>query len=404
MSKYIILGDVHLGKGLSLGKKIDGLNSRIQDQIELLNWTLSQAKIHNVTELILTGDIYEHSKPHPGLIRMFMGWLKDCEKNNINVHIIEGNHDIIRTGSIFQSALDIIPAVEFPHVRVYKNFTNVVLNDVHFTFLPYRDRRLYDAASMEDALKMIKNELNVVTENIKQNNMIRIAVGHLALKGSLYVGDEIDDFANEIFCPLDMFNLFDYVWMGHIHKPQVLLNNDKKYIAHIGSMDKSDFGKAETDHDKVIVLLDTDNYDFFTHIQIPTRSLHKISISVPPEKDTTDYVINFLHKFDKDKPIKDAIVSVDITLNGNSVPNVNRDKILQYLYDSCGAYNIVKIVESRNILNETLSENDVIFNTNMDLSIATNIYFDSLKDIADDIKSEAREMALNKITEFKRNN
>ena len=39
-------------------------------------------------------------------------------------------------------------------------------------------------------------------------------VGHLAIEGSLFVGDEVDDVANELFCELAMFEGYDCVWIG----------------------------------------------------------------------------------------------------------------------------------------------------------------------------------------------
>jgi len=46
MSVHITLGDIHLGKGLGIGKPATGekLNSRVQDQLTLLYWVLDEAK------------------------------------------------------------------------------------------------------------------------------------------------------------------------------------------------------------------------------------------------------------------------------------------------------------------------------------------------------------------------
>ena len=74
MSNIIILGDPHLGKGVSLGKVGLGsaLNSRIVDQSYLLDWTLDQCLEYNASYIIITGDIFEDPKPHPSLITLFL--------------------------------------------------------------------------------------------------------------------------------------------------------------------------------------------------------------------------------------------------------------------------------------------------------------------------------------------
>ena len=71
--------------------------------------------------------------------------------------------------------------------------------------------------------------------------------------------NEIDDCITELFCETEMFNKYDYTWLGHIHKPQVL--SKKPYIGHIGSMDISDFG--EKNQEKFIVLFDSNSFDAF---------------------------------------------------------------------------------------------------------------------------------------------
>src|SRR5258706_233763 len=110
MSRHIILGDVHIGKSLQIGKVGIGsaLNSRISDQLNLLRWTLDQAILYQAESIKITGDIFEDPKPHPTLIKLFLDWLKTCRDESISVDIIQGNHDIIRSGQFIQSALDII--------------------------------------------------------------------------------------------------------------------------------------------------------------------------------------------------------------------------------------------------------------------------------------------------------
>src|SRR5271168_2829929 len=106
----IILGDVHLGRSLTLGKVGIGssLNSRVADQLKLLEWTLERAIEHSADHIIITGDVFEEPKPHPSLIAMFISWLKTCQAHHIHVHIILGNHDMFRSGSVLSSSLDII--------------------------------------------------------------------------------------------------------------------------------------------------------------------------------------------------------------------------------------------------------------------------------------------------------
>src|ERR1035438_4494707 len=110
MIKTIILGDLHLGKNCLIGKVGIGatLNSSVVDQLNLLDYVLDKAIEHNADHIIITGDIYEEPKPPINLIILFISWLNKCNLHGVNVHIIVGNHDILRTGHIYTSPLDII--------------------------------------------------------------------------------------------------------------------------------------------------------------------------------------------------------------------------------------------------------------------------------------------------------
>lgn len=376
MSNFLILGDIHIGKGLSIGKPASGstLNSRLQDQINILNWVVEQALEHDVGNIFVTGDVFEDPRPHPEIITHFVSWLKKCETNNIMVHIIAGNHDIMRSGSYTISALDIIPAVEFEYAKVYKDVKTINFDDISFTLLPYRDRRMYDLP-YEEAINALYKEFSPEINKIPENNK-KLVIGHLAFKGSLPVGDEIDDLNNELFCPLEMFIEWDYVWMGHIHKPQ-RITYDETFLYHIGSMDKSSFDSSETDINKHIVILKKDNKYRPENIQIPSRPLLKVSVNIPSDQDSTDYLLDHLRSFNKDKPLKNAIIKLSIELEGPDIENVNRNRLREFLYQDLEAHHICEIREIRNIAVIKNEDAQVLFDNKMDAKATVTTYFDS---------------------------
>jgi DNA repair exonuclease SbcCD nuclease subunit len=190
------------------------------------------------------------------------------------------------------------------------------------------------------------------------NNYDRVLVGHLALEGSLFVGDEIDDYANELMCPLDMFTGYDYVWMGHVHKPQV--RSKKPYVAHIGSLDISDFG--ETDHQKILVLYNPELSTKFIEIPVPSRPLRKVNISVPTQTEALPYIVEQLNTIHETSSFKDAIVRVEIKLSDAEAKNTNRSIIEKTIYD-LGAFYICNISETRNITVVPINKQSTVENT-----------------------------------------
>jgi len=346
MSVVLIVGDVHLGKSISIGKPGVGsaLNSRVVDQFNLLEWILDQAIINHVETIILTGDICEDIKPDYILIELFVDWLKKCVSHNMDVHIIAGNHDLKRTGTKFSSYLDLLSTLDIHDVHVYKNIDTIMKSGVGFTLLPFRDRQSLDCQTNEEALNKIATQLLYEAESIS-NDCSKVLIGHLALAGSIFVGDEFDNLSRELMCPLGMFTDYDYVWMGHVHKPQTRQKKNP-YIAHVGSLDISDFG--ETDHQKVIILFDNDLPEKFKEIPVPSRPLRRVVVDVPEGFDSTDYVINKINAMHKKTPFDNAIVRVEIKLLDKDTVNVNREEIESCIYN-LGAFFICTIQESRNI-------------------------------------------------------
>lgn len=342
MSTVIILGDVHIGKGTSIGKSGIGtaLNSRVIDQGNLLDWTLDQALESNSEHIIITGDIFEDPKPHPSLICLFIDWVTKCGTHGVQVHAIMGNHDALRTGNFYVSPLDILSHSEIENFHLYKDINTIIVDSTAFTLMPFRDRKSFSCDTNAIAVGLLHNSLEYELAYMPLT-YTKVLVGHFAIEGSIPVGDEIDDIANELFCPLTMFKGYDFVWMGHVHKPQVM-QKKSPYIAHIGSMDISNFG--ENEQEKYIVLFDTDDLSF-QEIKLPTRPLTKVNISIPKDTvDTTQYVLDELAK--ENIAFDNAIVRLEISLMSSDLGSVDRSKIEKFIYNQ-GVFNISGFSESK---------------------------------------------------------
>lgn len=344
MSATLIVGDVHLGKGLSMGRPGIGssLNGRVADQFKLLEWILEQAQIYQAATIILTGDICEEVKPDYILMIYFIQWLKRCEAYNIEVHIVAGNHDIKRSGNHYVSALDVIQSAEVTNTTIYKQIDTIYNGTVGFTLLPFRDRRSLNTDSGSVALAKVADLISYELADIPAT-YDKVLVGHMALEGSIIVGDEFDDDANELMCPMEMFNGYDYVWMGHVHKPQVRCKSP--HIAHVGSLDLSDFG--EVDHNKIIILFDSRSPEKYKEIRVPSRRLRLLKTDVVGQEDATSVVLSELEKIHQKNSLKDAIVRIDVQLHGLETVNSNREQIVNTVYNKYGAHYLCSFTESR---------------------------------------------------------
>ena len=371
MSKVFIIGDIHIGKGTKLGKTNLGsyLNTRVQDQFKILDWIYDQAIDHSVDNLIFTGDIFEEPRPHINLVIEFINWIKKCHSSEIKIHIILGNHDIIRYGQYYNSSLDIVNQLELEGVHIYNSVETLLFDNDGFsvTLLPFRDRKSFLTSSLAEATSNLETIINYEHKGIPLPYK-KVLIGHFAIEGSIPVGDEIDDISNEIFLSLNFLSKFNYTWMGHVHTPQVL--RKKPYIAHIGSMDISNF--KESNETKVVILLDSTNPNFFSEIPIPTRKLNDISIVVPTgTKDTNQYVIDQLKNHSNE--LKDSIVRINISLESDDLINVDKTLITKHLNEKEGIFNISNFAQTTKV-NNIVKTNSVSINYKMDVMSAIKMW------------------------------
>jgi DNA repair exonuclease SbcCD nuclease subunit len=240
------------------------------------------------------------------------------------------------------SALDIIAAADIEGVSIIKSITTLHTLGASFTLLPFSDRRSYDVNSNVEALNILKGKLPYELAEI-DNKSAKLVIGHLAIEGSLPVGDEIDDATNEIFCPSEMFKGYDATFLGHIHKYQIM--SKTPFVSHIGSMDISDYG--EQDHTKVIIIFDPDGKEHYRYLEIPTRPLRQISITVPENIiDTTSYVIKSIQN-EKRSFVK-SIVKLNILMENPNTVNIDRPLVEKSILN-LGAFHISRINEERRV-------------------------------------------------------
>lgn len=341
MARIAIIGDVHLGKGTNIGAPGIGgqYNSRILDQIHLLDWILLESYNRNVTDIILTGDITEDNKPDYYLIDEFCKWIGRCRECSIDVHVIMGNHDLKRSGVSLSSPLDLVNSTDVPNAVFYKTPTSLRIGDLFVTLLPFTDRRMH-GDSNHDAVLQLKYILEQESEGIMPGDK-SVVIGHLALEGSIPFGDEFDDSLNELMCPLSIFDKYNEVWMGHVHKFQIL--TEEPLRAHIGSLDLSDFG--ETTEKKYCIIIDKFSTD---KILLPTRPLRRIQLVAQSGENSTEKLLTAISALHNETNLTASILKIEVKLLGAEVISVNKKEILQQL-ENFNIYHLSSFQESRTL-------------------------------------------------------
>lgn len=273
--------------------------------------------------MFVLGDIWDNVNPKPVVVKVFFEWVKDVTAlpGSPEVYVITGNHDYTRSGHNRTSMLDSLDVLELPRCSIIRDLSCMETPDCLFAFIPYTDRKQIGADTHEKAVEHISGFLSE-TLNRHQDKTCRIVLGHICLEGSIWVGDEVDEDRNEIFCPLDIFNGYDMVWMGHVHGYQVLREKNP-HVAHIGSMDRTAF-TGPGNGSKFLVCFDTDAKSA-TRIEIPNRKLVSIDVDIPAGcLDSTRFMIDHVSGIDMD----DAIVKIDLHLLSHDAMIPDRDIVM----------------------------------------------------------------------------
>lgn len=290
--RFLHLSDLHLGK------RLRDL-SLLEEQKAFLDWTLELIKAHEVDFVVVAGDIYDRSVPSADAIRLLDDYLSELNALNIPAYLIPGNHDAgdrLAFGSrLFQSEHIYIASGDPPLERFTLDGDVPVAIDL-LPFLRAVDLRRFEPEatrlSTEAALRYALDSLPAPDPKYK-----RILVTHQFVTGE-GMEPELGDSERAYVGPADqvsadLFGDYDYVAMGHIHRPQAM---GTKTVRYGGAPMAFKFSERDTMRTVPLVTLTQDSVDVDL-IPIPAerrlvswqglyRELRELLLTEGPEAET----------------------------------------------------------------------------------------------------------------------
>lgn len=255
--KILHTSDLHIGKYI-------GTYDLKEDTEYVLNQVVDTAIRERVEVVLISGDVFDRPNPSEEAIKMYVSFLKGLLDKNIKVIAISGNHD---SGIRLSAYKDILGKGYFVEGEFNSPMRRVSLNDeygpVNFYMLPF-----FTPFIVKSNLKLEKGLENydlAMDEIIKRENIDtsqrNIILAHQFVAGFKFGGSEEDfsysngdekNVAGVGIISLDKFQNFDYVALGHIHKPQKI---SRETIRYSGSLLK--YKTSEIDGpDKSVVIID----------------------------------------------------------------------------------------------------------------------------------------------------
>lgn len=267
--KFLHLADLHLGKVLND-------YSCLEDQAFILDQILSLAESEKVEGVLIAGDIYQHSAPSADAIELFDRFLSRLADLHLSVFIISGNHDSARRVSYLSSL------VRPRGIHISESFSGklqtVTAEDefgpFHVHLLPFI--RPADVRPFFPELKIqtTRDAVRAILEASPIDPQSRnILVCHQFVSGALTSDSEDVSVGGLDPVEASLFDDFDYVAMGHIHRPQAMTRPAVRYA---GSPLKYSF--SEADQVKQITLVDFGAKGDLTLKHLPLKPLRDVRL------------------------------------------------------------------------------------------------------------------------------
>ncbi|MCD8407098.1 exonuclease subunit SbcD [Tenacibaculum dicentrarchi] len=261
--KILHTADWHLGHRLHE-------QSQLAEQILFLNWIENYIINEKIDLLLISGDVFDNGSPSNQSLAMYYNFLVKLQKTSCkNIIITGGNHDSPGTLNAPKELLNAlsIKVVGKATENIADEVFEIDINDekVIIAAVPYlRDgdiRRAVAGESFDDLTDKYKKalinhyqEIAIECEKINTNNAPVIAMGHLFATGGSVSDSEQNIYVGTLghIGAQDFPRYFDYVALGHLHRPQIVGENDK--IRYSGSPNILSF--SEINYDKKIIVLE----------------------------------------------------------------------------------------------------------------------------------------------------
>jgi len=285
--KILHTADWHLGHRLHE-------QSQLEEQTLFLNWIENYIIDQKIDVLLVSGDVFDTGSPSNQSLEMYYSFLIKLKATTCKAIVITGgNHDSPGTLNAPKHLLDAlaIKVVGKATENIEDEVFEIDINGktVIICAVPYlRDgdiRRAVAGETFDELTDKYKTALiNHYQSAAEQARLINTSQAPIIAMGHLFAtGGSVSDSEQNIYVGTlghigaeDFPTIFDYIALGHLHRPQIIGKNNK--IRYSGSPNILSF--SETNYDKKIIVLTIENNTIsqIEDVVIPNfRNFYKLS-------------------------------------------------------------------------------------------------------------------------------
>lgn len=347
--KMLHISDTHFGmENYGRVEPKTGLNSRLIDFRNTLNYIIDKAIEKDVDLVLFSGDAYRNRHPNQTHQREFAACLKRIIDKKIPLVMLVGNHDLPSYKGQ-ASSLEIFRVLDLQKVTVIDTpgvfLIQTKRGHVRIAALPYVTKNNlltkdeYKNLSLDQINDVIVKKCEEIIRSFKEEvdeKIPTVLTVHSSVRNAMTGAEQNIMIGQDLTLPLPVMAdpMFDYVALGHIHKFQNLNKGSYPPVIYSGSIERIDFGEENEEKGFVLVELEKGEttYEF---IPVPARKFVTIKVDADVN-DPTGEIIRMIKNYD----VKDAVVRLIYRAAESRLHLVNEKKIADALKD---AYYIASI-------------------------------------------------------------
>ncbi|MDO4323719.1 MAG: exonuclease SbcCD subunit D [Lachnospiraceae bacterium] len=244
--KFFHISDLHIGK------RVNGF-SMMEDQRYILRQILDLAEEQHPEGILIAGDLYDKSMPSAEAVELVDWFLSQFAALEIPVWAISGNHDsaerVAYGGQMLEKSGIHMARVFDGRLQKYE----LPEQKVDIYLLPYlrpsQVRRFFPEQEIETTQQAVEA---VLAETTLREGRTNILVMHQFLAGASVCDSEEISIGGLDQVDASVVDGFDYVALGHLHRPQRV---GRETVRYCGSPLKYSF--SEAGHRKSVTVVET---------------------------------------------------------------------------------------------------------------------------------------------------
>ena len=275
--KWIHLSDLHLGK------RVNGF-SMVEDQAYILKEILEIVRREEPQGVLIAGDVYDKAIPSEAATNLLDYFLCRLAETGVKTFLISGNHDSSERLSfgrnLFKRSNLYIASQfnqEIEKITIKEDGYNINFYMLPFVKPAYINHVLkIQTETYEECFKHLMEQVKI---NEDETNILLAHQFVTVGKNSPELSDsETSSLGGIDNIDYRLFDAFDYVALGHIHKPQAM---GREMVRYAGSILKYSFSEIHKDKQATILTISKNKQISLSHHLLkPLRDMREMECSL----------------------------------------------------------------------------------------------------------------------------